>query len=508
MSRIILSIVLTAMLLTLSACDTSAPTPPAPPPPTAAPTAVPQPTAPPSPTPAPTRVPASKHVQLTDKDKGQTVELEQGGLLEIVLPGNATTGYTWGIMSNNNAVLQQAGDWAYKPESDLEGAPGTFTFQFQGLAAGTSVLKLGYKQWWDDTMKPDPTFDVTVNVSPAPAAAQQTSLTDKDNGKTVNLVKGDTMVLALPCNPGSTGYEWRVIEINASVLQQQGDWQFQAGGDMPGAPGTCVFTFQAIEAGASALKLGYKQWWDADMKPEQTFEVLVNVNAPAADPSIPGGVPLYVQISDKDQGQTVEVGEGGMLVIALPGNATTGYSWGVLANDAAVLKPVGDAEYEPDASQLGAPGVFTLKFEALSPGTASLKLGYKQWWDADMKPDPTFEVTVRVLPNPDLATTQLTQSDSGKTLALNKGDVLQVTLDCNPSTGYSWQVMQINDAVLVQAGEAEYQPGGDMPGAPGTCVFRFNAISAGTSTLKLGYKQWWDAQMAPDPVFEVTVNVQ
>ncbi|MBU1877729.1 MAG: protease inhibitor I42 family protein, partial [Chloroflexi bacterium] len=180
-----------------------------------------------------------------------------------------------------------------------------------------------------------------------------------------------------------------------------------------------------------------------------------------------------------------------------------------LSNDATVLRPTGDAEFKSGGDQPGAPGVFTLKFEALSVGTTSLKLGYKQWWNAQMAPDPTFEVTVRVLPNPNLTTTQLTQSNSGQTITLNKGDVLQVTLDCNPSTGYSWRVVQINNAVLVPEGDGEYQPGAgaERVGAPDQCTFRFHAVGSGTSTVKLGYKQWWDAQMAPDPVFEVTVTV-
>jgi inhibitor of cysteine peptidase len=444
---------------------------------------------------------------LTEKDQGKTVELEQGGVLEITLPGNATTGYTWGILSNNGDVLQQAGDWTYQPESDREGAPGTFTIRFQGLADGTSTLKLGYKQWWDDAMKSDPTFDVTVNVSGGPAAGRQTNLTDKDNGQTITLVKGDTLVLSLPCNPGSTGYVWRVMEINDGVLKQQGMYQFKAGEAAIGAPGTCVFTFQALDAGSSSLKLGYKRWWDEGMKPEQTFEVTVNVNALGAT------APLYIKITDQDQGKTVEIGEGGALEIDLPGNATTGYTWGVLSNDTAVLKPVGDVEYQPDASQPepGAPGVFTLKFEAASVGTVPLKLGYKRWWDMTIKPDPTFEVTVRVMPKPATLVTKLSQSENGKTVVLNEGYVLEVALDCNPSTaGYSWQVMQVNAAVLVQEGEGEYEPsaGAERSGAPGTCIFRFRAVGSGVSTLKLGYKQWWDAGMNPDPIFEVTVNVK
>ncbi|MBU1746734.1 MAG: protease inhibitor I42 family protein [Chloroflexi bacterium] len=101
---------------------------------------------------------------MTDQDQGQTVEVGEGGMLVVELPGNATTGYTWGILVNDSAVLQPVGGWTYQAKSDAAGAPGTFTFQFRGGAPGTSALKLGYKQWWDAAMTPDPVFEVTVNV--------------------------------------------------------------------------------------------------------------------------------------------------------------------------------------------------------------------------------------------------------------------------------------------------------------------------------------------------------
>lgn len=44
----------------------------------------------------------------------------------------------------------------------------------------------------------------------------------------------------------------------------------------------------------------------------------------------------------------------------------------------------------------------------------------------------------------------LTLADSGKTLAVAPGDVVQVTLESNITTGYSWKLVPLNTQVIEQ----------------------------------------------------------
>jgi len=106
--------------------------------------------------------------------------------------------------------------------------------------------------------------------------------------------------------------------------------------------------------------------------------------------------------------------------------------------------------------------------------------------------------------------TSLTEADSGKQITMKPGDIVTLTLASNPTTGYSWLVMEIDDTVLVQDGDPEYKPspGSEgLVGAGGTETFRFKAVSAGATSLNLGYMRPWES-VQPIETFKVQVVVQ
>ena len=87
---------------------------------------------------------------------------------------------------------------------------------------------------------------------------------------------------------------------------------------------------------------------------------------------------------------------------------------------------------------------------------------------------------------------------------------MTVTLASNPTTGYGWQVVEINNTVLVQDGDPEYkqEPGMDgLVGAGGSETFRFKGAGAGRTTLTLGYMRPWESG-PPIETFAVQVLVQ
>lgn len=223
----------------------------------------------------PTTAPGAA-LRLTQADSGKKVDLAPGGILELALEGNPTTGYTWKVMSGNDAVLKQMGESTFTPQSNLMGAPGVEVWKFQAVGAGSVSLKLGYKRWWDNAMQPNPTVEVTVNVGGAPAG-QTLQVAAKDNGKTFDLAKGGTLEVLLAGNPGSTGYLWGLESGNAAVLKPQGDFTFKGGANMPGASGTFSFKFTAVAAGTATLKFANKQPWNLNDPQAQTFSVTINV---------------------------------------------------------------------------------------------------------------------------------------------------------------------------------------------------------------------------------------
>ena len=46
--------------------------------------------------------------------------------------------------------------------------------------------------------------------------------------------------------------------------------------------------------------------------------------------------------------------------------------------------------------------------------------------------------------------------DSGSQVEVKKGQILAISLESNPTTGYRWEVLKINESSLEQLGESEF----------------------------------------------------
>ena len=107
----------------------------------------------------------------------------------------------------------------------------------------------------------------------------------------------------------------------------------------------------------------------------------------------------------------------------------------------------------------------------------------------------------------------ITEEANGQTIQLKKGDLLRVYLYENSSTGYEWLVDSIEPEKLTDMGKDYGGPSADppMPGSGSTLCLCFQAVSAGTTTLRLIYRQPWDVKVTPDaygpPDFEITIEI-
>jgi inhibitor of cysteine peptidase len=99
----------------------------------------------------------------TADDDGTSIVLEPGESFSVVLPGNATTGYSWQVEGIDAAILSAA-EPVYVSDSELVGAGGVYTFTFTAAAAGETELRLVYLRPWEQ-VEPLQTFTMTVTVS-------------------------------------------------------------------------------------------------------------------------------------------------------------------------------------------------------------------------------------------------------------------------------------------------------------------------------------------------------
>ncbi|MGD2051102.1 MAG: protease inhibitor I42 family protein [Acidimicrobiia bacterium] len=101
----------------------------------------------------------------------------------------------------------------------------------------------------------------------------------------------------------------------------------------------------------------------------------------------------------------------------------------------------------------------------------------------------------------------LTMDDTGIDLEVTVGDVVEITLEGNPSTGYGWEVDLVDTAVLAPAGEPAFVTDSDLVGAPGAFTFTFDAVAAGSTGLELVERRPWEPEAAPLDAFGATITV-
>lgn len=107
--------------------------------------------------------------------------------------------------------------------------------------------------------------------------------------------------------------------------------------------------------------------------------------------------------------------------------------------------------------------------------------------------------------------TTIDRSYSGKLIELAVGDTLTIELESNPTTGFSWALLEsTGESVLQEAGhdfvlDETVDP--PMPGTGGTEVWTFTAFAAGETTISLEYSQPWDGGIKAEKTFDVKVVI-
>ena len=110
---------------------------------------------------------AAGPLKLADADNGKAYTVKVGDTVQVVIPGNPTTGYSWvaALSESDAALLQQQGEPAYAEGSNgqVVGEGGTFTFTFKAVKAGQATLKLVYERPWEKDA-PAQTYQVELTI--------------------------------------------------------------------------------------------------------------------------------------------------------------------------------------------------------------------------------------------------------------------------------------------------------------------------------------------------------
>lgn len=111
---------------------------------------------------------------------------------------------------------------------------------------------------------------------------------------------------------------------------------------------------------------------------------------------------------------------------------------------------------------------------------------------------------------PSAETVDVNEANNSGQIELNLGKLIVVQLESNPSTGYRWELLENDESILKQFGQAEFKSSETLEppivGAGGWDIFRFKAVSAGQMTLKLVYHRFWE-DVEPLKTFSIQIAV-
>lgn len=104
-----------------------------------------------------------------------------------------------------------------------------------------------------------------------------------------------------------------------------------------------------------------------------------------------------VNVGPAANGSQRRLHPGDVLVVRLPSNPSTGYSWKVRSGTRTVLVVASRTYLPPKDERLGAPGKAVLRFRAVTAGKTVLRLAYVRSWEKGVVPARTFTLRVTVV---------------------------------------------------------------------------------------------------------------
>jgi inhibitor of cysteine peptidase len=112
-------------------------------------------------------------------------------------------------------------------------------------------------------------------------------------------------------------------------------------------------------------------------------------------------------------------------------------------------------------------------------------------------------------PQPDLPKeVSILWSEIEQSVGLEIGDILEIVLPANPSTGYIWEVGFYNQSVLEPYGEPEFSSASTNLGAEESQKLHFEAIGEGETEVVLVYRRSFENEDEAQQTFQVQVVVK
>jgi inhibitor of cysteine peptidase len=98
-------------------------------------------------------------------------------------------------------------------------------------------------------------------------------------------------------------------------------------------------------------------------------------------------------------------------------------------------------------------------------------------------------------------------SDNGTKISIKPGETFTIELEGNPTTGYSWEIFEVDPEIIMPVGDPEYNSDSDLIGSGGKFIFTLKAQQAGETHLSMGYHRPWEEDVKPLETFNLDIIV-
>jgi len=99
-------------------------------------------------------------------------------------------------------------------------------------------------------------------------------------------------------------------------------------------------------------------------------------------------------------------------------------------------------------------------------------------------------------------------TDSSKPIQVTVGEQFEISLESNPTTGYTWEKNEVYDKAMIELVKSEYRASRpQMAGSGGGQLYVFKALKAGDTQIKMTYKRSWETtDYDKTVIFTVTIK--
>ncbi|MDD1709166.1 MAG: protease inhibitor I42 family protein [Methanoregulaceae archaeon] len=214
-------------------------------------------------TPTPTQTPGAVY-RFDQTNNNETFSIGLDSEIQLQLPGNPTTGYSWQLDITQGIVIENESFIPDDKSGTLAGSGGTYVWTMRAVQPGNQVISGVYARAWESNRTNPVTFTLTLNVgevlTPPGVPSPVNVYTEADSGQTVNESRGDRFNVRLAENP-TTGYGWNVTSSPGLELILDEYIPSYQSGQVVGSGGIHSFSFNAVDSGIQTLHGEYRRDW-------------------------------------------------------------------------------------------------------------------------------------------------------------------------------------------------------------------------------------------------------